>query len=476
MNRQHRRHCAPEPPRDRGDFDRLVFPQLQRPKIHIARLLNPPVENHGRRERLGIGGRRVVRFLLQKFGKVGNVEHDRIGILISKFRVEHQRVRRVRGHEHFERGLWQRLSGERELQGFAALPAERIHRVDPRPVRDREPVHVVLQAAEIQVVDAQAILPVHRGAKHHLRIRALRGVGLGDFPAARIDQHQPRQQRRAEALRLDAARELLSGLRGECPHVNILARKNPAIDRHRRFDLHGNRLALKLALDHLGQRADDEFHRGRRALRGPRAPRARAGRGLRGELHLARVIARIILLRLRRRLRNHRPLEPQRVRLDNARRSGHARPEHFEARVAVQVQPAHLKFHRRPPLPARGKNVRNSRLLGAQAGVRETESEEKESAWFHGKFVCAERSPRRRGFRVLPDRSRLSGDFFGGANCLDGWRHRLALACRPTQINEVARTLLLFRVNSTAHRMKVMAVFRGERIFDGPNLRDGIVG
>lgn len=147
----------------------------------------------------GVMGARSVGELLGSFssnsGKSETSREHRIGGEVSEFGRDGEKVGRVGGQWQGEGFLRQRLACERERERFAALSAERINGVDPRLAGDREAIDVVLKAAEIQVVDAEAELAVHRGAERDLRIGALRGGGLGDFPAARIDEDEPRQQR-----------------------------------------------------------------------------------------------------------------------------------------------------------------------------------------------------------------------------------------------------------------------------------------
>ena len=89
---------------------------------------------------------------------------------------------------------------------------------------------------------------------------------------------------------------------------------------------------------------------------------ARAQRRVRSDTHGPGVVARIVFTALRRGLDDERPLEPNRVRLRDARGGGDAKPEHFKPRCSVEVAAADAKLHRRSALPTGGENVAGERL------------------------------------------------------------------------------------------------------------------
>ena len=95
--------------------------------------------------------------------------------------------------------------------------------------------------------------------------------------------------------RTDFAVNGLTGLRGERPDVDVFARKDPAVDRHRQLDSTGQRLAVGFFFDDLRQLADDELQRRRDALRVRDAPGPHAEPGVGRDRDLAGVVLGIVL-------------------------------------------------------------------------------------------------------------------------------------------------------------------------------------
>ena len=138
-----------------------------------------------------------------------------------------------------------RQVGTEELQRDrrAAARAERIDAVQPRARRDRQPIDVVLQTLEADVLNANRVLTVGRRSEAHERVGTERVRVLGDDSATGIVYFQPRVQSRSNSRRVDFTRDDLSGLRFERPVIDVLARKDPAVDRYRQRE----QLCVRLA-------------------------------------------------------------------------------------------------------------------------------------------------------------------------------------------------------------------------------------
>src|SRR5262249_44408553 len=132
----------------------------------------------------------------------------------------------------------------------------------------------------------------------------------GDDAAVRVAHLQPRIERRAEPGRVDLASDRLPLAERDRPDVDVLSRKDPAVDCDRQPHVHRDRVAVDLLLDDFWQIADHELEPPPPPPRRPQPPVPTAQRGVAAVAPLPRHVARVVLGLLRLGQRKQRPLEP----------------------------------------------------------------------------------------------------------------------------------------------------------------------
>ncbi len=305
-----------EPPRANLGDDRLARLPLEREDVHVARFLDPSVDDHREREALGVLRGRV-RLAFERLGQRVDGERHAVGRQLAPGggHRRHARLRARRIHRH-SRGL-QVPAGHLDGGLRPGRPAEREDAGDERELADGDPVDEVLAASIERVLDLQHVVAVGRDlhVEHRVGLVAV-VVAVGDLVARRVAERERRLDPAGhgvgqighqvagaddadevlplagrETIAIGVARRVLPGLaERELRAIDVARNEAPVDDGRQRDGQFGVGLAGLLFLLHeLRHRADDERERVRQAERGvqPNLARSRLRAGVdgNGECH-----------------------------------------------------------------------------------------------------------------------------------------------------------------------------------------------
>ena len=118
---------------------------------------------------------------------------------------------------------------------------------------------MILQPPKLSIVDAHLVPAIARRLEPMNGVTPAQCLGGGDEVARRITHGENDVQGRTETLGGSVQHYGLTRLGSECPHVNILTRKDAAIGRDWQRDRLRDRPAIHFVFRHLRQIADDKF-------------------------------------------------------------------------------------------------------------------------------------------------------------------------------------------------------------------------